>query len=172
MFPQVLLTLTLAACVYTDLTQRRIYNAVLLPSLLAAVLWHMWDQGWGGIFAAMVGAVTGLALLWLPFAAGGLGAGDVKLLATVGAWLGSAFAVRAALLGALVGGALALGTAARQRRLAAVLKDTGRGVAMLVATGGRLNPLPAMGESGPQPATIPYGLALALGAVMAFFWRW
>lgn len=73
-----------------DMRSYRIPNLLTLPALAAALLVSPWCGGTCGPLEAMLGAATGFALLLLPHAVGGMGAGDVKALMALGAWLGSA----------------------------------------------------------------------------------
>jgi prepilin peptidase CpaA len=66
-----------------------VYNVVTIPLLLGGLAFHAWSPLGDLIGFAVVGAVLGCLLL-LPFSAlGGVGAGDVKLLAGIGAWIGA-----------------------------------------------------------------------------------
>jgi Flp pilus assembly protein protease CpaA len=78
---------TLAASA-TDLWKFKVYNALTFPTLALGLAASAWLGGWDGLFASLLGAGLGLGLLVIFFAAGGVGAGDVKLLMAVGAWLG------------------------------------------------------------------------------------
>jgi prepilin peptidase CpaA len=84
----------------------RIPNWLTLPVVIAALLFHAATGGWPAVAIALGGALLGFALLFLPFALGGFGGGDVKLLMAVGAWAGpvnmlTLFVVSALLLGAV-----------------------------------------------------------------------
>jgi prepilin peptidase CpaA len=72
----------------TDLWRFKIYNVLTLPLLLSGLVYHFLVGGTGGLAASLLGAVFGFAVLLLFYVMGGMGAGDVKLMAAVGAWLG------------------------------------------------------------------------------------
>ncbi|MEW5762416.1 MAG: peptidase A24, partial [Bacillota bacterium] len=116
---------------------------------------------------ALQGLGLGLALLLLPFVLGGVGGGDVKFLAAVGALGGPAFVWRAFLYGALTGGVLALGLLLRRRELWRVLRKIG---GLLYARLRHLPPAEPLGtlEAGAADR-LPYGLALGLGVVAALY---
>jgi prepilin peptidase CpaA len=101
----------LVACLLaaiTDLWKFRVYNYLTVPLLLSGLLFHGLTQGGEGLTVSLLGALFGLAVL-VPFCLlGGIGAGDVKLLAGVGAWLGVPATFLIFLLSGLVGGAYAL----------------------------------------------------------------
>jgi len=95
------------ACI-TDLRTRRIPNALTFSAVAGALLFHVITGGASAAGWSMAGACVG-ALLFLPmFALRGMGAGDVKLLAAVGAWLGPSQVVIAALATSLAGGIIAV----------------------------------------------------------------
>jgi Flp pilus assembly protein, protease CpaA len=104
----ILLIIVLTICCITDLRVRKIYNKVIFPILFCVFLLHLILNGFSGLESSLLGFVSGMALLFIPFALGGIGAGDVKLLALIGAIKGSAFAVTAALYMFIIGGAIAL----------------------------------------------------------------
>src|SRR5688572_2362189 len=75
------------ACV-TDVRSRRIPNVLTFGAAAAALLFHLFVAGTGGLQTAVGGWLVGTVLFLPFFALGGMGAGDVKLLAALGAWLG------------------------------------------------------------------------------------
>ena len=84
----------------TDLAWHRIPNILLLSALVLALALQASGEGIDGIVSATAGLLVGLAFLMPLYAMGGMGAGDVKLLGVVGAFLGP--------WGALVAGVAAL----------------------------------------------------------------
>ncbi|ABO50628.1 peptidase A24A, prepilin type IV [Desulforamulus reducens MI-1] len=107
---------------YTDLRYRKIYNAVLFPTFLLALTYWFVSGGLGGILFSIKGATLGLALLLIPFMLGGMGAGDVKLLAVIGAWQGPQFVWLCFLCTAIVGGIIAAVQLSKSGRLLQSLK--------------------------------------------------
>ena len=77
----------LAGCA-TDITSRRIPNALTLPAVGVGVAAHAVAGGLPEASAALLGGLVGLAVFFPIFALGGLGGGDVKLMAALGAWIG------------------------------------------------------------------------------------
>ena len=106
----VALATSLAACV-TDLRSRRIPNVLTFGSAAAALVFQTITAGTTGAASASFGWAVGLAVFFIPFALGGLGAGDVKLLAALGAWLGPKDALMLALYAGAAGGVLAIAVA-------------------------------------------------------------
>jgi len=104
----ILLCLVLQAAA-SDLAWRRIPNVLVAAGLLLALVLH-WRLGGGAALLAqgLAGATVGL-LLFLPFyVLGGMAAGDVKLAAMAGSFVGPWQALQLSLLSALAGGVLAL----------------------------------------------------------------
>ena len=104
----ILLCLVLQAAV-SDLAWRRIPNVLVAAGLLLALALHWYLGGNSALLAqGLAGATVGL-LLFLPFyALGGMAAGDVKLAAMAGSFVGPWQALQLALLSAMAGGVLAL----------------------------------------------------------------
>lgn len=100
---------TAAIACLTDLRTRRIPNAVTFASALAAVFYHAIDGAGPGLWQACAGWSVGVAFFFVPFALGGMGGGDVKLMGALGAWLGPADVVWLGLYAGVAGGVLALG---------------------------------------------------------------
>jgi len=86
----------LAGCI-TDVKSRRIPNVLTFGATATALLFHLVHGGGYAMLWALAGWAVAV-LLFLPFfALGGMGGGDVKLLAALGAWLGPIAAVWIAL---------------------------------------------------------------------------
>jgi prepilin peptidase CpaA len=91
-----------------DLKTRRIPNALTFGAALAAVVAHGYVEGWSGAGTSVLGWTVGVAAFFPFFALGGLGAGDIKLLGAIGAWLGPVAAVWVVLFSGIAGGVLAV----------------------------------------------------------------
>jgi prepilin peptidase CpaA len=111
-----------------DLKSRRIPNVLTFGAAAAGLGYAGAMGGAGGLVVALAGGVIGLAL-WLPiYALGGMGAGDVKLIAAIGVWIGPAGALHAALYAAIAGGALALTLACAH----GIVRQTARNLQLLI----------------------------------------
>lgn len=78
---------------YTDYKTGKIKNKLLLPAIIAALLVNFSSQGVTGLIFSLKGIVVPFLLLFILFALGGLGAGDIKLLCCIGAFMGWRFSV-------------------------------------------------------------------------------
>lgn len=72
----------------TDLWKFKVYNVLTIPLLLSGLVYHSVTAGFDGLQASLLGAFFGFGVLAIFFLMGGMGAGDVKLMAACGAWLG------------------------------------------------------------------------------------
>jgi prepilin peptidase CpaA len=95
------ITLVAAA---TDLRRFKVYNWLTLPALAGGLLASAWFGGPAGLGNSMAGAAVGFCALAVFFAVGGVGAGDVKLLTALGAWLGPRLTLEVCLASALAAG--------------------------------------------------------------------
>jgi len=86
----------LAVALICDLRERKIPNGLNLAGAFSGLLFHLATEGWSGLGYAFIGLVTGFTVVWLLYLTGAVGAGDVKLFAALGAWLGSAGAAYSA----------------------------------------------------------------------------
>ncbi len=103
-----LLVSVLVICFITDIKKQKIYNKVIFPSLIAAVILNVWFSGFAGLKLSLFGFAAGLCILLIPYFLGGMGAGDVKLLSLIGAAKGSIFVLNTAIYMALIGGVVAI----------------------------------------------------------------
>jgi prepilin peptidase CpaA len=158
MVPLLALSLGLAAAVVTDVRSRRIPNW-----LTGAIAGAGFGLAFGGGAVTPGQAALGLAaglLLMLPgHVIGATGAGDVKLMAAIGVFLGPGQVFRAFLYAALAGGAMALAIAARRGLLTDTLLGTTRLVTAPAAT---RDAIVAPGRGN----RFPYGPAIAAGTLI------
>jgi prepilin peptidase CpaA len=116
------LVVAFVACV-TDVRTRRIPNALTFGAALVALLFHLAVSGLPGIQAAALGWIVGLAMFLPFFLLGGMGAGDVKLLAALGAWFGPGDAFWLAIYASLAGGVMGLVVALAKGYLGTALRN-------------------------------------------------
>jgi prepilin peptidase CpaA len=103
----VVLTATLVAAV-TDVCRFKVYNWLTYPLLALGLVHGVVSGGAAGLGQSVCGLLLGVALTLPLYALGGMGAGDVKLLAGIGAWLGAPFVIALALLSSLAAGLYAV----------------------------------------------------------------
>jgi prepilin peptidase CpaA len=163
----------------TDWRQRRIPNLVVAAGMLSGLAVQalappgqgLFAFGWGGlgIGASLLGILAGLALFLPLYLLRAVGAGDVKLLAMVGAWLGPQHLLLAALLTLLAGGVLSLAAMLLSRSSRQVLAN----VQVLLTTSAiaaQLGQRPAQQAPVLTGVRLPYALAIAVGSLADVAW--
>lgn len=153
---------------YTDLRYGMIYNWLTLPAMLVGVGLHTWLAGWVGLTGASGAALLGLMVLYPGFMVGGMAAGDLKLMAAIGAFLGWPSIFGAIGYSMLAGGLLALLHAARHRVLARTLRRLWGMTTSWVVPGMKADLDFQRSEAPPYL----YGIAIVLGTIawMARSW--
>jgi prepilin peptidase CpaA len=156
------------AAAWLDLRHRRIPNALTLPAVAVALSLHLASNGGTGLLLSAAGMLVAAAVVLPGYALGFTGAGDVKLLAAVGAFLSFPTAAFAALLSLVLGGVLSILISIRRRNLSAVLLNTlGMGRWLVMRSAGIPVQAPAQTKGG-----VPLGLAIALATCIVVFSRW
>ncbi len=108
MLNEVILLMIIGISSYFDLKERKIPNKITFVGILIGILINSYLGGGTGLLRAVLGMFLGLAIFFIPFAMGGMGAGDVKLMGAIGALMGWRFSVMTALYSAIVGGVMVL----------------------------------------------------------------
>jgi len=154
----------LVVATFTDVRSRRIPNWLVFPFFVLGLVVSGWLQGWHGVEMSFAGAGLGLLIYGLLFWVGGMGAGDVKLCAAIGAWIGPSQMLISLIFTALVGGAMALTWAAFGGFLKELFLHTGD-----LAFGAK-----ERGEitlKNPLRRKMPYAPAIAVGTLISFLSR-
>src|SRR3972149_1434495 len=94
----------LVAAAIIDGWKLKVPNWLTFSFVLSGWIYCTACSGWEGFGLSIVGTCVGLGLLLPLYAIGGLGAGDVKLLAGVGAWVWATTTFYAFCASAVVGG--------------------------------------------------------------------
>ena len=108
-----------------DVRTRKIPNSLTFPALLLGLATHLALGGREGFLASMGGMAVALVALTPGWLMRWMGAGDVKLMAAMGAWLAYPHAVIALLASLIAGGLIAVVVALRRGALGAALRNTG-----------------------------------------------
>lgn len=146
----------LAAATVTDLRARRIPNGLTLGGAAVGLIASSAAYGLDGTLASAAGWLVGFGLLLPLFLARGLGAGDVKLIAALGALKGPEFVFFTCLWSAVAGGLFALVGLLRSRRLK---------LALAHVYYCRVLPRPG-DDSLISAGRLPYAPAIAVGAAL------
>ncbi|SHE88009.1 A24 family peptidase [Desulforamulus putei] len=167
MLPDIALVIVILISIYTDLRYRKIYNVVLFPAFLLALAYRVFNGGLDGLITGIQGALLGLSLLLIPFILGGMGAGDVKLLAVIGAWQGPQFVWFCFLCTAIVGGVIAIVQLTRTGRLFQTLKMI---IFTFIPGTPKVNAFGTLATAKAGEA-FPYGVAIAVGTLATYVLR-
>jgi prepilin peptidase CpaA len=166
-FHAVAVAVGVAACV-TDVRFRRVPNWLTASAVVAGLVGHVVAPGGQGLVAATVGMAVGLAIFFPVFALGGMGGGDVKLMAALGTWVGWNTVVWTGLYGAVAGGVLGLAVGLAHGYLRQAFSNIG-GLFLFWSAQG-LRPMPALTLEHGHGPRLPYAIPIFVG-LMAALWR-
>jgi prepilin peptidase CpaA len=158
----------LVACV-TDLRSRRIPNILTFGAAAAGLVYGGVTGGWSGLGGAALGWLIGSVAFIVPFALGGLGGGDVKLLGALGAWLGPAGAIWVALYTGIAGGVMALAVAFASGYLGRALSNVSLLLMHWRIWG--LRPLAEVTLETSEGPRLAYALPIFVGLVAALWFQ-
>lgn len=151
-----------------DLRMRRIPNRLTLAGLSAGLLTAGAQEGWAGLGGALLGVAGGFAVLFPLYMLRAMGAGDVKLMAAAGAYLGAPLVFSGALFSVAAGVLLVLVVAGRPRAVGQVAANTGNLLSFWVHSGG-IRRADWLTLDSPTAIKVPYGVAIAFGCAFAAF---
>lgn len=169
-WPVKLVCVVLIVAAYIDGQQLRVPNWITFPMVLAGLAYHTWASGWSGLGESLVGMTVGLACLLPLYSVGGMGAGDVKLMAGIGAWLGAMVTFYAFCVTVVVGAAMALVMAMWGGRFR---QHYGNFVVIFMELLTIRNPRELSeiaAERKPRMMLLPYGIPICLGSIGYFFY--
>lgn len=151
---------SVSACV-TDLRWRRIPNLLTFGAAATALVFYSVTRGLPGLGFSAAGFAVGLAIFLPLFAVRGLGGGDVKLMAALGAWIGPGSVLWLAALAAIAGGVFALIVAAASRYTGQAFRNVWSILTFWRVMG--VQPHPALTLESSGGPRLPYSLPIAAG---------
>ncbi len=164
----VVVFLVLAAVI--DGFELKVPNWLTFPMILSGWAYSTIAFGWQGLWYSLVGTAVGLVLLLPAYAIGGMGAGDVKLMAGVGAWIHGTHTFYAFCLSTVVGAILAVGMVLVRRgwkkhsnQFWMILSEI-----TTIRDPNELSAIAAQRKS--SMLLLPYGIPIAIGTIGYFFW--
>ncbi|MEN0110303.1 MAG: prepilin peptidase [Planctomycetota bacterium] len=170
-WPVWVVTVTLVVAAVIDGLQLKVPNWITFPMIASGWVYSATLSpyaGWEGLAWSLLGTVVGLALLLPAYAIGGMGAGDVKLMAGIGAWVWAEVTAYAFVVSAVIGGVIAIGMVLTKRRwdkhhnqfwmiLNEILTVKDPDALAEIAT-----------ERKPKMMLLPYGIPIAIGTIAYF----
>jgi prepilin peptidase CpaA len=152
-----------------DVKSRRIPNFITFPSILLGLAMHLALGGWRQLLSSLAaGLICGVVFL-IFYIAGGMGAGDVKLITAVGCIAGMPHVAYLLVLTALSGGAMAVVLALARGRLQQTIVNVGAIASHHSQEG--LQPHPDLNLSNLDTLRLPYALAIAGGSLLTLYFQ-
>jgi prepilin peptidase CpaA len=170
---KITIELTYAACCLLcaglgaafDITSRRVPNFVTLPAICLGLLLHLVFGSWPQLLAATAAGLFCGFIFLLFYLAGGMGAGDVKLITAAGCISGLSLVGPLLVFTSLAGGVMAFGLALYHRRLKETVLNLGA-LAIHHRMEG-LVPHPILNVDDPRTVRLPYAVAIATGSALS-----
>jgi len=170
-WPIWVVTITLIMAAVVDGLKLKVPNWITFPMIISGWIYSAVLSpyaGWEGLMFSLIGTAVGLALLMPAYAIGGMGAGDVKLLAGVGAWVWGTVTLYAFAVSAIVGGVLAVlmvlvgkNWHKHQSQFWMICNEI-----LTVRDPDKLATIAA--ERKPSMMLLPYGIPIAIGTIAYF----
>ena len=161
-------TITLVVAAVIDGLKLKVPNWITLPMIASGWIAGTIFFGWAGLGWSLLGTLVGLALLLPAYAIGGMGAGDVKLLAGVGAWVGVGITLKAFVVSAIVGAIIAVCMVLYSRNFShhksqflMILSEI-----LVIRDPEELSKIAAARKSSMM--LLPYGIPIAIGSIGYF----
>jgi prepilin peptidase CpaA len=148
---------------WSDLRTRRIPNCLTAGCLLSGLAYQLWAHSWTGLLDGLLGVTLGFTLLIFFYWKAGLGAGDVKGLAALGAWLGTLQTLYLFIYMAFAGVLVLVGVLWWRGLLMGKIRYFWEALVNWVLLRPYLSKSQPAVAAAPPVKDIPYGLSLALG---------
>lgn len=161
----------LIVAAYIDGKELKVPNWITFPMVLAGIVYSTWVGGWAGLGASLLGMVVGLLCLLPLYSVGGMGAGDVKLMAGVGAWVGAKITFYAFCVSTVVGAVMAVIMVLYKRDVKKHYANTLMIVNewLDIRNPKKLSEIAA--ERKPRMLLLPYGIPICIGSIGYFLYE-
>ena len=169
-WPIWLLSVILIVAAVIDGRILKVPNWLTFPLVFAGWMAGAYCGGFSGLVWSLAGTLVGLGLLLPAYSIGGMGAGDVKLMAGIGAWIGATATFYAFCVSAIIGGVIAVAMVLYRRRWHHHVLQFFEIVdeILLIRNPDTLSAIAAQRKS--TMMLLPYGIPIALGTIAYFFW--
>ncbi|MFO0907647.1 MAG: A24 family peptidase [Isosphaeraceae bacterium] len=165
-----LVSIVMIEAAVIDGMKLKVPNWLTFHMIAGGLAFSAWHSGSTGLLSSIEGTAVGLAVLLPLYSIGGMGAGDVKLMAGVGAWVGPWLTLQAFIASALVGGIMAVVMVAWTGRYArhwAMFQTIGNEI-LSIRNPVKLSEIAT--ERKPTMLLLPYGIPMAVGTIAFFIW--
>ncbi len=155
----------IAVCAITDVMYGKIFNKITYPAVLLGLIVNAM-LGMKSFQSSVIGMLVAFILFLIVFMIGGLGGGDVKLMAAIGAIKGYPFVMYAAFYSALVGGLMSIAIMIWKGKFLRGMRNIFRVIFSYVFSFifPGMKPLSLSPEESEK---IPFGFAICLGTLWA-----
>ena len=152
-----------------DVKSRRIPNFVTMPAFLFGLALHLALGGWRQLLSSLAAGLICAAVFLVFYIAGGMGAGDVKLILAVGCIAGLSHVAYLLVLTALSGGVMAIVWAVARGQLQQTIVNVGELASHHRHAG--LQPHPDLNLKNAATLRLPYALAIAGGSILTLYFQ-
>lgn len=165
-----LVTLFVIVAAVIDGFELRVPNRLTYPFIIAGWLFSGYALGWEGLGYSLLGTLVGFLCLVPFWMIGGMGSGDVKMLAGVGAWMFATTTAWAFAITTIVGAIIAIIQVLlsgqwkkHYTQFWMILREIA-----IIRDPDKLSEMAA--ERKPTMRLLPYGIPIAIGTIMYFMW--
>ena len=156
---------------WIDWRYRKVPNWLNLSLILSGLTVQGIFHGWSGVWTGLLGMLLGFGLLIIPWLMHAMGAGDVKLMAAIGVWLGPLLTLRAFCVGAILAGAIAVAMIVLGRRLWQAYANLGLIMTKLNSWKKAFSDFGSVQALKSSSQLLPYGVPLSIGTLIVMFSR-
>lgn len=163
-------SIVLIVAAWIDGKELRVPNWITYPMVISGLIYSTYMGGWEGLGAGLLGMCVGLLCLLPLYAVGGMGAGDVKLMAGMGAWVGVTITLYAFAVSAVVGAIMAICMVLYKRSFK---KHYDNAMMILLEWMSIRDPKELSriaAERKPTMFLLPYGIPICVGSIGYFFY--
>lgn len=151
---------------WIDYSERRVPNWLNLALIILGFGVQLAYFGWAGVTAGMWGMLTGFGLLIVPWMMHAMGAGDVKLMAAIGVWMGPLLTLYSFALGGVIGGVVAVVMILSARRLGLACANMAIIFSKCTSPETVFSEFGSVKSFGPTAQLLPYGVPLTVGTLI------
>jgi len=151
---------------WIDYAERRVPNWLNAAILAMGITVQAAFFGWAGVGAALFGTAVGFGVLIVPWLMHGMGAGDVKLMAAIGAWFGPFMTLVAFCLGGIIGGVIAVIMILASGRLWLAYAHCTTILTKMTRADTIFSEFGSAKSFGQTSSLLPYGVPLTIGSII------
>ena len=160
LYINIILFILFLSSAITDMRNQKIYNVQTYTAILMGLCLNGIHFENNGFMFSLTGLMVGFVLLFPFYLCGGMGAGDVKYLAAIGALKGTCFVLETMYYSALIGGCMALSLIVWQGCFWETIKNSAAYI---------FHPIKTYQKDISNPQYLPFGVAISIGCALTLF---